>query len=73
MSTDFVTTFFPYGFGILGNGLARSYYPDDLFHHMFVSCYHMLVSRTMRYFGFIISLSYEARFLSYLFVSPYII
>ena len=37
MSMDFVTTLFPYGLGILGNGLARSYYPDDLFHHMFVS------------------------------------
>ena len=48
------------------SGLAQSYYPDDLFHHMFVSC-------TTQYFSFIISLSYEACFLSYLFVSPYFI
>ena len=35
------------------NSLARSYYPDDLFHHMFVSAYHMFVSCTTWYFGFI--------------------
>ena len=55
------------------NGFAQSYYPDELFHHMFVSAYHMFVSHTTWYLGFIILLSYKSCFLSYLFVSSHII
>ena len=73
MSMDFVTTPLSYALWHSWNSLAWSYYPDDLSHHMFVSVYHMFVSLSTWYFGFIILLSYEAHFLSYISVSSYLI